>query len=64
MRGQMEEWLKGEMEAADIDCDVYLPYMMEFMEDGGGFDCDAACDTLSGVIDVCFTCFIVHKCVM
>ena len=51
----MEAWLRGEMERADVDTDVYLPYLMEFLEDGGAFDCDGAADTLSAVMDVCFT---------
>ena len=54
---QMEDWLKGEMEKADVDVDVYLPYMMEFMEDGGNFDCDGASETLSAVMDVCVPLF-------
>ena len=55
----MEAWLKAEMERADVDTDVYLPYMMEFMEDSGAFDCESAAETLSAVMDVCFSVMVI-----
>ena len=54
----MEAWLKAEMERADVDTEVYLPYMMEFMEDSGAFDCESAAETLSAVMDVCCCFFL------
>ena len=52
-RARVEEWLRGELEKADVDTEAYLPYVMDFLGDGGECDVDGASDTLAAVMDVC-----------
>lgn len=48
---RLETWLRGELERADVDADVYVPYVAEFLEAGGAFDAAGAAEVLAAVMD-------------
>lgn len=48
---RLESWLRGELERADVDADVYVPYVAEFLADGGAFDAAGAAEVLAAVMD-------------
>ena len=52
-RERAEAWLMEELKRADVDTEAYLPYIMDFLEDGGACDVEGAAETLSAVMDVC-----------
>lgn len=48
---RMEAWLRTELERADVDADVYVPYVADFLEAGGVFDAEGAAEVLAAVMD-------------